>query len=291
MLKKMLPVILAFTICSLALITAHRYLSEYNLRQQLRKEYIVVTLSTTPHRIAKIAPFLESILRQNITIQHIYLNIPHIFKRDNLTYQIPAWLTANDRITILRTTDYGPATKLLGLLEQVTLPRDAIIITLDDDIYYPKNYVMHLAAKASQHPNTAVGMAGAEPYYDLHGLIDIHSEIGLIKKYKHTESATILEGFAGVAYRTYFFDADIFEINNFPEECVQSDDIYFSFYLARKNIMRLTAANKYASVAHLKNYYNPVGMGTDALHNLVQPAIKHRACIAFLKNKFSNVTF
>ena len=77
----------------------------------------------------------------------MYLNIPWAYgirkKSENIV--IPEALLSymemsNGRLRILRSVDYGPATKLLPtlLLPDDELPQNSIIITFDDDRIYTK---------------------------------------------------------------------------------------------------------------------------------------------------------
>lgn len=263
------------------------------MRYQLRKEYIVISLTTTPHRIKEIQPVIDFALQEKIPIKQIFLNIPHIFKRDNITYEIPISLQTNKAITILRTKDYGPATKLLGALEKAAIPDDAIIITLDDDIKYPKDMLLYLAYRAMQNPDYATGLSGMNPHYNKHKVIitDSLNGIGLKSNRKNYAFVSILEGFAGVAYRKHFFDPSIFEIENAPRECINSDDLYISFHLAKKGIPRQVLHTKEMNLDYI-TWNTAVGFNKDALHNLQpRPAERHRACVAFMRQHNPGVEF
>jgi len=250
----------------------------------LHDEYIIVSLTTTPHRINKIQNTLQTILAQNAPIKKIYLSIPHKFKRDNLEYHIPKWISDNKKITIIRTEDYGPATKLLGVLEQVKLPPDAIIITVDDDVFYPKHLILNLAYRAKLNPNYAIGIIGANPD-------PTNLKLGLVKKYESGTFASILQGYAGVAYRARFFDNTIFNILQSPPDCIKSDDLYLSFHLAKRNIPRQVFRTNTLHECVI-GWDNPIGTSSDALHVIaVNPADKHRACISFMKQHDPNVVF
>lgn len=264
------------------------FLEQY-MRYALRNEYIVLSLTTTPHRIYKIRETVETILKQNASIKNIYLSIPFEFNRDSISYTIPEWLLNNKRITILRTKDYGPATKLLGLLEQVKLPSNAIIVTADDDAFYPKNLVLQLAYRAMLNPNYAIGLSGANPNYAPDGTIAGNLKLGLIKHYHKQDFVTVLQGYAGIAYRAGFFDQSIFDIVNYPQDCVNSDDLYFAYYLAKKNVLRRNLLNKFISVYDVK-WYNKISSGPDALvEQAITPVEKHRNCLAFMRSLEGNI--
>jgi len=253
------------------------------MRYALKNEYIVISLSTTPYRIDKIGPTLATILAQKAPIKTIYLNIPYVFKRDNTVYQIPEWLSNNNKIKILRSDDYGPATKLLGTLANANLPAHAIIITLDDDVYYPDNLILQLAYKAKLQPERAIGLIGAN--------LDPAAELGITKIKKNDAIVSILQGYSGIAYRRYFFDNTVFEISKTPPECINSDDIYLSYYLARHGIQRQVLHNAYISACDVR-WQTDIGTDNYSLHMLTPtPAEKHKNCMNFLTTQYSQVAF
>jgi len=88
----------------------------------------------------------------------------------------------------------------------------------------------------------------------------------------------------------HFFDNSIYDIINAPKECINSDDLYISFYLARKNIARYTFKSKYLRVRDITVI--DLGTKSDALHRLFpNEAERHRSCVAFLHRKYPGVEF
>lgn len=268
-----------------------KYIVELYLRLYMHNKPFVVSFSTTPHRIDKISKTIETIFQQKLKPTKVYLSLPYIFKRDNLPYHIPEWLANDKRITILRTEDYGPGTKLLGVLEQVKLNPEEIIITVDDDITYPEETFLHLAYYAYKHPDQAVGISGVDIQYDIDGLVTQNSISGLIPGLYYHKTATVLQGFASAAYRVGFFDESIFDIVNTPQECINSDDIYISYHLAKKNIPRFGFWSQFMN-QNMIDFKNSIGLSADALHKLIPtPAQKHRTCIKYLREQDPYVVF
>lgn len=261
------------------------------MRFSLRNSHIVISLSTTPYRIGQLDKVIKAIIDQNVTTNAIYLNVPYKFKRDNLDYYIPASLAENSKITILRTEDYGPATKLLGTLKAVNLPAESIIVTLDDDIEYPDNIVLHLAYAAKNNPSYAIGLSGAGLYNGFEPMSKLDRNLGLTTKYNYKGDVTILQGYSGIAYQYRFFQPDVFDIANYPSSCVKSDDLYLSFYLAKQNIGRKTIANEFIHTFKIAAE-TTMSTGSDALQNLdPPPPLKHAQCLAYLRVNFPTVDF
>lgn len=272
-------------------LNSQQFVVEQWMKFSLRNETVVVSFSTTPHRIKNIGPTIQSIFDQNYKPIKIYISIPYVFKRENIPYVIPEWIQNDKRLTILRSDDYGPATKLLGALKEANLPPKAIIITFDDDIPYPKNTILQLAYKALKNPDAAIGLAGVNPVYDENGALSAAHIDGIVGVRIPDATVSILQGFAGVAYRRYFFDDTIYDIAQAPRECINSDDLYLSFYLAKHNIPRIVLINRYINKNNI-NFMQDIGYGKDALHNLIPaPIDKHQACISYMHSLDPDVVF
>lgn len=123
------------------------------------KSRVVVSMTTMPHHVHLLAPTLDSLLRQSLRPDAIYLNLPEGRNpRSNMSYDeaieahgvmFPAG------VKVHRCQDVGPLTKLLPAVEaEQELERkqnkkegesSTIIITVDDDQVYPPDTVKYLA--------------------------------------------------------------------------------------------------------------------------------------------------
>lgn len=100
----------------------------------------------------------------------VYVHIPLKYKiRESKVSQvnIPDWLIELNssyygRLVISRCEDFGPATKLLPmlLLSDDELPRNSIIVQLDDDILYSETVVRNLIRSSISYPEQLTGGQG-----------------------------------------------------------------------------------------------------------------------------------
>lgn len=253
-------------------------------KRYINDQDIIISMTTTPYRINQLETSLGCLARQNIKVRQIFISVPHVFKRDQLTYTIPDWLDNYPNVTILRTDDYGPATKLLGALKNAPINSDTIIITVDDDTCYPSNTVLQLAVRAKRNPHKAVGISGAE--------LDFfkNKSGGVIKIMRDKAQVSMLEGFAGVAYRASFFDNSIYEIIDAPSCCYNSDDLYISFHLSKNNVPRETIYNRFIKVTNIKQ--EGFGYEQDALFRLSSSqAARYLECVLYLQQTHPGVPF
>ena len=96
---------------------------------------IYVSLSTIPQRIKYLDKTVESLLKQSLKPDKIFINIPLKYKRFTETIdnnQLPDF--DDNSVEITRCEDCGPGTKLLGSINK--LKKDSLIVLADDDNIY-----------------------------------------------------------------------------------------------------------------------------------------------------------
>lgn len=172
-----------------------------------------ISLTTTPSRIGKIKPTIDSFLNQSLKPSGIILNIPKLsFKGEQ--YVIPDWLIEYDKTTILTINkvdkDYGPGTKLYGSLNVITNP-NAIIIIADDDIVHSHDWFENIVSYCERDNSTVYTYVK----WNFHGI-------------------DVAQGYMGFGIRRYMITDDILD---FPDiSCQRGDDLWISMHLHNKGI-------------------------------------------------------
>lgn len=239
---------------------------------------IYISLTTTPTRIINLKMTIKSILMQYMLPDKIILNIPHKLLRTGEEYIIPEWLSKCPLIYINRCTDFGPGTKLIGSLDIIKNPND-IIITIDDDIYYPEKMIWY-------YYNTVSYNKFSNKVYGLAGFLYTRPFTGQTKaiRQKNMAKCDVLEGFASICYLRHFFSDDIKEYTNMPQYVVLSDDLYLNNYLNGKNIIRYVLHFNDCSWFDL--LVLEIGNKSDALHILDNQGnrTKYIQCINYFKS-------
>ena len=199
------------------------------------KTKMVVSFTTSPTRINKCGPMLNSILDQSRKPDLFLLNIPEEFARTGETYIVPKYIRKSLTVNRIQ-VDYGPATKIvptvLYLREHAELynPEDTRIIYLDDDIAYPKKMVETYEKMIAPNDHNVWTSTG----FDF-----INMELN--GKRNHKDIATIAEGYGSVCVKLNTFGDDFMEymthytaIDN--QICRLSDDIILSNYYHKRNV-------------------------------------------------------
>jgi hypothetical protein len=238
--------------------------------QSQRKMKYIVSFTTSPTRINKCGPMINSILDQTRKPDLFLLNIPEKFERTGESYIVPKYIRKSLMVNHV-SADYGPATKILPtvmyLRNEVGAKEYDVentrIIYLDDDISYPKRMIETYEKLIPPNDNNVWTSTGFD-----------FVNMGLNGKREHRDSATIAEGYGSVCVKLSTFGEDFVEymtrytaIDN--QICRLSDDVILSNYYHRRNV-GITIMNV-AGFLSINDIWNDkkildYGNESDALH-------------------------
>lgn len=196
----------------------------------------VVSFTTSPTRINKCGPMINSILEQSRKPDLFLLNIPETFARTGETYIVPKYIRKS--LTVNRiAVDYGPATKIIPTVAYLRDaersgnydPENTRIIYLDDDISYPKKMIETYEKLIGTTDNNVWTSTGFD-----------FVNMQLNGKRMHKDTATIAEGYGSICVKLNTFGDDFMEymtrytaVDN--QICRLSDDVILSNYYNRHN--------------------------------------------------------
>ena len=196
---------------------------------------IIVSFTTSPTRINKCGPMINSILDQTRKPDLFLLNIPETFARTGETYVIPKYIRKSLTVNHID-TDYGPATKILPavvyLWDQTGAydPKHTRIIYLDDDIAYPKRMIETYEKMIPANDDNVWTSTGFD-----------FVNMALNGKRTHKDTATSAEGYGSVCVKLTTFGDDFVEyMTRYTaadnQICRLSDDVILSNYYHRRNV-------------------------------------------------------
>lgn len=207
---------------------------------------VVVSFTTSPTRLYKCRPVIDSLLNQTRLPDAIFLSLPPCFERTGEGYppdeSLPDWLMRNSKVVIQRCDrDWGPATKIVPTVSRLRQESPhSIVVSVDDDIRYPPGALSALVESALP---CAVGDVAPEVWCAA-GFDFVDSR--LVSRSEDGQSCAVVEGFAGVAYPTRVFGHDF---TSYMQCAVSdadmrfSDDLMISNYLACHNVKRRIVAS------------------------------------------------
>ncbi|MGY8673116.1 MAG: hypothetical protein ACKVHO_11065 [Verrucomicrobiia bacterium] len=193
---------------------------------------LVISCTTSPGRIQLFRPVVQSILDQTVVADAIYLHLPQRFRNTDV-YEIPAWLSAEKRIQINRIGhDFGPISKLLPVLKLEPDPA-TIIVTVDDDVVFPKDVMQAFLAATMADPGSAYCSKGFS--FDCHTqkINPVRGELA---------ACDCVQGFSGCCYRRGHFCQDTLlkDVKSIPTKFLINDDLLLSNHIAGNGISRRT---------------------------------------------------
>jgi hypothetical protein len=256
------------------------------VKEYLSKHKVYISLTTSPLRISKILPVLQTLDLE--FVENILLVLPKKFSRDGSEYVIPEEIKNFPKVKILRIgSDLGPITKLLPAIVYVnhsaknkeagivittegpvltpdpSSDPDAIVITVDDDTGYSNGSISQLI-KYTILEDAVIGRSAVNiPFYNINAS-SWPKEETTISKTGQATSRDIVEGFAGVAYKARYVDVKLMkEINSISALCRAADDLVINIVLANKSVPRFKINNDYIGWPLQFKF----GFQKDALHN------------------------
>lgn len=180
---------------------------------------VVVSFTTIPSRLPYLAEVSSEISKQSFQPDAVYACIPTVSKRLKSSYDLTD-IKIPSNLTVVRTEDYGPATKLLGCLDFEQDP-ETIIVTIDDDVKYSPDLLKTLVKTAIENPTCRVGSRARDRYH----------KTKLKKNAKTFNNPDImLLGFGGIAYRRGMISDSARDwLQKLPDTdtCWRCDDITF----------------------------------------------------------------
>ncbi|MCC1484902.1 hypothetical protein [Winogradskyella immobilis] len=199
---------------------------------------VIISFTTIPSRIGKIQPMIDSICNQTLKPDSIILWLPKTYKRIKQQIVIPDFIK-DSPITIKICHDVGPFTKLYYSLKQEWNNKECLVVTVDDDVYYPPKFLKTLVKSAKKHPEKAIGFRG-RVLKDKLNYSD--SDLFFGSPSRKPLNVDIITGTWGAVYRVKFFDEAIFN-DDIIKSNFMVDDIWITGNLAKNNVERIIIKN------------------------------------------------
>jgi hypothetical protein len=208
-----------------------------NQKTENRKQKIYVSLTTISSRIKKLVKTIDSILKQTAKPDEIRVYLskkPYLFDEGINEEQIPPKLkqyNKEGKIKIIYTENTGPYRKLLPILKE-KWNKKCIIITADDDVIYPLDWIERLLEESEEFPNSIIAHRCRDMKIEGKKIAPYNSwELISLKSYIKDENSinskrVFPTGRNGVLYKPSFFKEIIFD-KMFLKLCPYNDDIWF----------------------------------------------------------------
>jgi len=184
------------------------------------EEKVVISLTSIESRLGIIFLTIRSLLNQNVKADLIILWLHH-----DLADKIPKRLKKlqGERFEIRFCHKNCSHRKLV---ETYPLYPDSIIVTCDDDVIYPVDWLARLLQEHQQHPLDVIGHECRMVSYDTAGELLPYTKWHFEESGNATER-TIAIGYGGVLYPAKCMHADLTNEALYSELASRVDDLWF----------------------------------------------------------------
>lgn len=219
--------------------------------QSIADAEVIVSLTSHSFRLYEACLSIESIMQGTILPNRIILWIDQHLSEEDIPQSLR--LQQHRGLEIRRTTDQGAYTKLLPSVK--SYPK-SIIVTIDDDIYYPFDMLECLLAE-HRRDTQAICANFCKKFQANRQNSGLSSFLKwpLATKAVELGARYYFEGFGGVLYPPHCFSDELFNESVFQQCCPYADDVWYNVMAIRDGLRVRFADTHYARFPYLDNDY------------------------------------
>lgn len=244
---------------------------------------VVIGLTTVRARLAGVVEVLRSLLAQTTVPDEIRLHLsrePFAFDAGVLEQDLPPEIRRwreEGRVRVVWTPNLGPYRKIVPMLAEFR-DRAARLVSADDDIVYPPDWLEKLVAAAERHPDAVIAHRAREARMRDGRLARYQSWPIAGRLSPELSSIFLPTGNGGVLYRPRFFDGRVLDAAAFQRLCPLSDDVWLraATLAGRVPVARASrAAKRFREVSNPGPRLWDAALASDATNIVLARALSH----------------
>lgn len=193
---------------------------------------VIVSVTTTKARLNLFFYSFQSLRKQTYSQFKIFVFLSkESYLFDDGIDIVPDWITGKN-VQIVFVKNSGPYRKLLPIINSTA--DDDIIITVDDDVLYPDDWVQNVVRLAIQQPSRIVCGRARVIKRNFFGKFQNYTNWSVCDEVDVGLNLLPI-GCAGVVYRKYLLDLYFLSDEAHVKYAPTSDDIWFKVASLRKN--------------------------------------------------------
>ena len=197
---------------------------EYGLNKSKREDHIVVSLTSFPKRFPYIGLCLKSLIAQTVKPDKIIVYLGSDSTPDMLTEEMIYFKKYGVEYRFDNELNLMPHKKYFYAMQEY---KDSIVITADDDVIYPKNWLKTLYESYKHYPKAVSARRVHQIRFDEKGkMIPYDSWKDQCRSIKIPSKQLIATGNSGVLYPPNCFNADAFDVEAIMQLCLRTDDLW-----------------------------------------------------------------
>ena len=209
---------------------------------------MAVGLTTIPRRVESLGPVLKSVNDQSYAPDYKIISVPEYSSRENKPYPMKELEGIAEsygfEVNVIK-EDFGPLTKLMGMVMMFPRVDGLLLITIDDDHVLHRDTVMTLVDGSNRYPGDVVAINGLR--VDVLGLVPQFSSSVWLNNSPLTswmalrdgDQVNLIMGYGGVAYPRNVLVPDTYmESLRNGTKLHNHDDLYISAWLNRLGVTK-----------------------------------------------------
>lgn len=207
------------------------YKVRYDFRRYVRQKRapkvagnVIISLTSYDKRFKKLSVTLKSLIVQNVRASKIIIWVSQEDK-EKLPLDVRE-LIEMGCVDALVAKNCGPGTKILPALEKFP---SFDIVTADDDIYYPPEWLNEILRASEKYPNCVVAHRVHKVVFDNSGQVRKYDDWFQDFKEEGYNPDYFATGVGGVFYPANQFISEVLNIDAYLDNCKFQDDVWLFF--------------------------------------------------------------
>lgn len=252
-----------------------QHLFPWGLNTEPRDRELLVSLTSFPARIADVWIVVECLFRQTYKADKIILWLDQErFTLASLPEDLKDQFDRGLEVRLVK--DLRAHTKYFYALQEF---KDANVVTVDDDCYYPETVIENLVKINKEFPDAIASNRIHKFTFNSNILLPYRKWYHNYNPPGIVNNKYLLTGVSGVLYPPNTFDNQVFDVDTFMQKCMFADDIWLSLNAFRLNVdiasnrcfnKDMISISKSSEVRLLD--YNSKGSGND---DQIKAVLKH----------------
>lgn len=199
---------------------------EYGLNKNKRDNKIIVSLTTFPQRIDKLDLCIKSILHQTIKPDKIIIYLGKDCSKEIASNYLNKYIDFGVEIRVDSNYNLKSHKKYFYAMREFD---DALIITIDDDLIYPKDMIESLYKTYKKYPNCIVARRVHWITWNNENINPYEKWLGEYKKIKEPSYNLFATTGAGTLFPPNALYKDALDIDKIKEYAYTADDVWLKF--------------------------------------------------------------
>ena len=202
------------------------------------KSSYIISLTSIPSRMHTVHVVIESLLTQKYKPEHVILWLSEFDRNGNKIFdrdQLPTLLKKQMKRGLLVNfcDDIRSYRKLLPSMKQYP---NSHIVTADDDIIYPSDWLARLVSVHEKHPECVVCYRGVKITFDQNKKLSPYLNWPEFTNKYQPSFDLFPQGGEGTIYPVGTFNQNAFDKDVFLKICLTADDVWFKAMSLHNNV-------------------------------------------------------